>query len=88
MLKNRIAAVIISVGLFCVPLLLQIRGIELRYFSVNNAFLLFDTFESPGALLKSMGNIVAVAAFGTAGVLLTLDTVNALPQKIFRRRMR
>ena len=84
-LKNRVLSMIVSTALICVPLLLQSRGIELRWFSMNNAFLLLHTLTDPNALAKVVAQQAVIAAIGVVCVLATLSSFDALPRRRARR---
>lgn len=79
-LKNRVLAMIISTALICVPLLLQIRGIDMRWFSMNNGFLLFDTITYSGAVGKVLIQQGVILLIGAGSVLLTCGEFGALPK--------
>ena len=73
--KNRITAVIIAFALTVLPLVLQSKGIELRWYSMNNAFLLGTTLEQGnifGRLLLQEGIILGL------GLLCVLGTRKAI----------
>jgi len=69
--RKQLIVILISTVVFAIPLVLQQQGVELRYFTFNNTFLINSSFINDAEMRKSIMNLAAIMTIGIAGIWLT-----------------
>ncbi|MBQ8831569.1 MAG: hypothetical protein IJ017_08220 [Oscillospiraceae bacterium] len=82
--KKQLIIILVSSVIFAVPLVLQQQGVDLRYFSFNNAFMLNSSFLSDVGVRKSIINLAAICIIGVAGAGLTFDDSETTKRRLLR----
>ncbi len=66
--RKQLIIILISTVVFAIPLVFQQQGVELRYFTFNNAFVINSSFVNDAGMRKSIMNLAAIMIIGIAGI--------------------